>query len=101
MVRLPEKIQHSTDPGRPVLFGQNWFIRAVAFIITSLGGYNNGHSPLNRNLAINAPPAVLGTCFELYALYLLSLITRSVLPGLKFAREGELTAASASLNETL
>ena len=41
--RLPEKIQHSTDPGRrcpdppPVLIGQNRFIRAVAFIITGQG----------------------------------------------------------------
>ena len=39
MVRLPEKIQHSTDPGRPppVLLEQNRFIRAVAFIITGQG----------------------------------------------------------------
>ena len=37
MVRLPEpeKIQHSTDPGRdPFLFRQeNRFLRAVAFIV--------------------------------------------------------------------
>ena len=68
--RLPEKIQHSTDPGRrcpdpsPVLLGQNRFIRAVAFIITgqgTLGALTMVTLLEIETLQCTGP----GTCFDL------------------------------------